>query len=92
MIAMFEDKKFWSGCVSLLDGKIEEVHSLEEAERVDFHHSLYFSLEALERMDTGESAFFFVKNGELNPGCRDEIPDWVAAEIKKQITFIKGNL
>ena len=91
MIAIFEDKEFWSGCVSLLDGKIEEVHTYEEAEKCDFHHSLYFSAQALDRMEIGESAFFFVENGKVNPGCRNEIPDWVTAKIVKQI-FIKSDL
>jgi len=91
MIAIFEDKEFWSGCVSLLDGKIEEVHTYEEAEKCDFHHSLYFSAQALDRMEIGESAFFFVENGEVNSGCRTEIPDWVTAKIVKQI-FIKSDL
>lgn len=40
MAAIFEGKEFWSGCVSLIDGKIEEVHTYEEAQRCDFHHSL----------------------------------------------------
>lgn len=47
MAAIFEGKEFWSGCVSLIDGKIEEVHTYEEAQRCDFHHSPYIFLRKL---------------------------------------------
>lgn len=34
--AYFEGREFWSGCVSLIDGIIEEVHTYKEAEYADF--------------------------------------------------------
>ncbi|WP_312430946.1 hypothetical protein [Lacrimispora sp.] len=53
-----KNKPFWSGSVNLLDGKIEEVHSYLEAQAADFHHSLYFSQQQIEKMSNGECAFF----------------------------------
>lgn len=91
MAVIFEGKEFWSGCVSLIDGKIEEVHPYKEAQRCDFHHSLYFSAQALDRMDTGDSAFFFIENGRIHSGCRIDIPAWVISEMEKQI-FIESDL
>ena len=91
MAAIFEGKEFWSGCVSLIDGKIEEVHTYEEAQRCDIPHSLNFSAQALDRMKTEESAFFFVENGEIHSGCRSDIPNWVIGKIAKQI-FIERDL
>ncbi len=48
--ALFNGVPFWSGSVNLLDGKIEEVHSYQEAQAADFHHSLYFSQAQIEKM------------------------------------------
>lgn len=53
--------------------------------------SLYFSAQALDRMKTEESAFFFVENGEIHSGCRSDIPNWVIGKIAKQI-FIESDL
>lgn len=55
----------WSGCASVIDGYVEEVHTREEAEYVNFHHSLYFTEEAVERMDAEESIFFWIQNGKV---------------------------
>lgn len=87
--ATYNGQKFWSGSVSLLDGFIEEVHTYEEAENAGFHHSLYFSDEQVEKLDSDDNAFFYINdNGEVEI-WRDDIPDWVKASIKKQIS--KGN-
>lgn len=80
----FKGKAFWSGSVSLLDGAIEEVHTYEEAERADFHHSLYFSDEQVEKLDSDDNAFFFVNNGEIEM-WRDDIPQWVIGRIYEQL-------
>lgn len=80
----FKGKEFWSGSVSLLDGKIEEVHTYEEAERAGFHHSLYFSDEQVEKLDSDDNAFFFVNNGKIET-WRDDIPQWVIGRIYEQL-------
>ena len=61
----------WCGCASPVDGFIEETHSYEEAQREDFHHSLYFSIEAAERISNGESTFFWIEDGKLQTGWRN---------------------
>lgn len=83
--ATFNGKPFWSGSVSLIDGVIEEVHSIEEAEDVDFHHSMYFSQAQVEKMQNGENAFFWVDNGVVNGEWRDSIPKNIIDKIKAQI-------
>lgn len=86
--AQFEGEPFWSGSVSLIDGVIEEVHSFEEAEAWDFHHSLYFSLEQQEKMDSDENAFFTVekRKGKIEINTwRDDIPDKIIRRIREQI-------
>jgi N12 class adenine-specific DNA methylase len=58
--ATFKGKPFWIGMASTQDGQIEEVHTYEEAEDHDFHHSLYFSPGRVERADEGDLAIFWL--------------------------------
>lgn len=85
--ATFNGKPFWSGSVSLIDGVIEEVHSIEEAEAVDFHHSLYFSQAQVEKMEAGENAFFFIDGGKVEGDWRESVPKNIIKKIEEQITF-----
>ena len=64
----------WCGCASILDGHIEETHSYAEAEHCDFHHSFYFSEEAVIKIDEGDSFFFWIDKGMLRS-------DWNCAEV-----------
>ena len=86
--ALFENVPFWSGSVNLLDGKIEEVHSYQEAQVADFHHSLYFSQPQIEKMSNGECAFFWINNnGAIEGLWRDEINDEIIKIIAEQLIF-----
>lgn len=82
-------KKFWIGCANILDGFIEEVHTYEEAENYDFHHSFYFSKNMLEKIDNEECMVFWVEgsgvNGEWTHG---KIPLNIIGIIESQINFI----
>ena len=70
-----KNNKIWCGCASIYDGFIEETRTYEEAKAEDFHHSLYFSNEAAERINEGESIFFWIDNGVLHTDWRNgEIP------------------
>ena len=83
---IFKGRPFWSGSVNLLDGVIEEVHSYEDAEANDFHHSFYFSDPQIEKMANGENAFFWVdEDGEINGEWRTTIEDEIINRIKEQI-------
>lgn len=93
---MYEAKKgkrvFWSGSVSLIDGVIEEIHTYKEAQKADFHHSFYFSQAQIEKMDTGECAFFCVdrNNGEIYTFRQiGEVPQKIIEKIKEQIVIEK---
>ena len=81
-------KKFWIGCANTLDGYIEEVHTYEEAERSDFHHSFYFSPNMLEKISNEECMVFWVDefgiNGEWTHGA---IPQNIINEIHQQINI-----
>jgi hypothetical protein len=83
--ASFKGKAFWSGSVSLLDGVIEEVHTMEEAEAVDFHHSMYFSPAQVEKMENGENAFFWVDDGKVQGDWRESVPKTIIKRIEEQI-------
>ena len=85
--ASFNGKPFWSGSVSLLDGVIEEVHTMDEAEAVDFHHSMYFSQAQVEKMESGENAFFWVDNGIVQGNWRETVPKSIIKKIEEQITI-----
>ena len=89
--ASFKGKAFWSGSVSLLDGEIEETHTIEEAEDADFHHSMYFSQAQIEKMENGENAFFWVDNGNVYGDWRESIPQDIIERIKEQIKVSPAN-
>lgn len=90
---VFNGRQFWSGCVSLIDGAVEEVHPYEVAEASGFHHSLYFSPAAQERMHDGDSAFFWVArdDGAIEGEWRTVVPRDIVAAIAAQITVTKRN-
>lgn len=56
----FRGKDAWCGSVDTTDGAIEEIHTYDEAKRNGFHHSFLFSEPQLDKMDSGNSCFFFV--------------------------------
>lgn len=91
---VFNGKNYWCGAVNTLDGVIEEVHTYEEANSYDFHHSLYFSDEQLENMREGISCFFYVYDNEIvvDPIGRntDVDVDFLKNEINKQIKLIES--
>lgn len=84
--ASYKGKRFWSGCVNLLDGKIEEVHTYEEAKAYDFHHSLYFTEKCIEGMSNGDMSFFCIGiNGEIQGDWRMSISKEILAIIEEQL-------
>lgn len=88
--AYYQGRPFWSGSVNLSDGQIEEVHGYAEAARADFHHTIYFSPEQIERMDTGECAFFFVnEQGSIEGDWRESLSPSLLQRIEEQISFEK---
>ena len=52
-MGLYQGRIFWSGSVSLADGKIEEIHTLQEAQAADYHHTSYFSPEQASRIEDG---------------------------------------
>ncbi len=38
-MGLYQGCVFWSGSVSLVDGRIEETHTLQEAQAADYHHT-----------------------------------------------------
>ena len=84
--ATFKGKKFWAGCVNMSDGTIEEVHTYEEAQRNDFHHSLYFSQRTIDGMRNNEMAFFCIGNkGEIEGDWRISIPRRIILRMNEQL-------
>ena len=81
----------WCGCANPLDGYVEEVHSYAEAQNADFHHSLYFSVEAAERINNGESVFFWIDNGILNADWRESISEKLKRKIKENLYLQYNN-
>lgn len=88
---IFRGKRFWSGEVNLMDGVIEEVHSYEVAEKADFHHSHYFSAQAIERMSNEDSAFFWIQDGEIKGNWRNSIDNEIKSKILSQIGIRKSD-
>jgi hypothetical protein len=86
--AIWKGKKFWIGAVNLLDNQIEEVHSYKEAEANDFHHSFYFSDNAVEKIRDDEWTVFWIENGKIMANWRNQVESKVISDIEKQITFL----
>jgi hypothetical protein len=88
-------KEFWSGEVDLRDLQINEVHPYDVAEGSDFHHSLYFSPQAQERMKSGESTFFWIDkdSGKVNVEWREtydaKTKKKIIDAIERQVVFKK---
>lgn len=86
--ALFNGVPFWSGSVNLHDGEIEEVHSYQQAQAADFHHTFYFSQTQIEKMADGDCAFFWIsKGGAIEGEWRETLGDSLIRRISEQITF-----
>jgi hypothetical protein len=80
---------FWIGSVNILDGEIEEVHTFDEAQEHDFHHSFYFSQNQVEKIDQEECMIFWILNGKIeSTWTHGSIPNHIIAQLKKQIQII----
>ncbi len=87
---MYQGCIFWSGSVSLVDGRIEETHTLQEAQAADFHHTFYFSPEQASKIDDGECGFFWItEDGEVGAEWRESLGRDIIGSIREQITVIE---
>lgn len=68
---------------------IEEVYTYEEAENEDFHHSFYFSISQLEKIENEECMVFWVNNNGINgEWTHGIIPRNIIHKINNQIKII----
>lgn len=89
-MGLYQGCIFWSGSVSLVDGKIEETHTLREAQAADFHHTFYFSPEQALKIGDGECGFFWItEDGEVEAEWRKTPGRDIICGIKEQITIIE---
>ena len=89
-MGLYQDCIFWSGSVSLVDGRIEETHTLQEAQAADFHHTFYFSPEQASKIDDGECGFFWItEDGEVGAEWREFLGRDIIGSIREQITVIE---
>lgn len=89
-MGLYRGRIFWSGSASLADGRIEETHTLQEAQAADFHHACYFSPEQASKIDDGECVFFWITaDGEVGAEWRESMGRDIIGSIKEQITVIE---
>jgi hypothetical protein len=89
----YKGEKFWIGMADIIDGHIYEVHTYEEAQENDFHHTFYFSQESINKYNEESNVIFWVKNGDI-------IIDWDIINennllkdlIKKQIKILSYDI
>ena len=86
--AIYKGKRIWCGTVSLADGTIQETHTLGRAMRWDFHEDFVFSDDALRKMDSGESAFFCIREDGRVDGDPEPLPEWVKEKIRRQVILL----
>ena len=77
--------KFYIGCVSLIDGIIEETITYEKFQSLKYHE-LYFSPAACERIRENESAIFTIIDSKIEGNWRVPVPTWIINKIYDQIT------
>lgn len=88
-MGLYQGRIFWSGSASLVDGRIEETHTLQEAQAMDFHHVFYFSPEQVSKIDNGECGFFWItEDGEVEAEWRESLGRDIICSIKEQISVI----
>lgn len=58
--AIYKGKNFWAGVYSLVDDEIMTITTYENAEKHDFHHSMYMPDNAVNAMAAEEAVFFWV--------------------------------
>ena len=88
-MGLYQGCVFWSGSVSLVDGRIEETHTLQEAQAADYHHTFYFSPEQALKIDDGECGFFWItEDGEVEAEWRETLGRDIIGSIKEQIAVI----
>ena len=78
------NRGIYIGCVSLLDGEIEETCTYEKFQLLKYHE-LYLSHSACERIRENESAIFIVTDWGIEGNWRTSVPDWIIDKIHKQI-------
>lgn len=79
-------QRFYSGAFDPLDGHILEIHSWEEAEDADHHHSQYFSARMVEKMHREEANFFWFSRFQLHTMWRQgEATPAIRAAILAQV-------
>ena len=89
-MGLYQGCIFWSSSVSLVDGRIEETHTLQEAQAADFHHTFYFSPEQASKIDDGECGFFWItEDGEVGAEWRESLGRDIIGSIREQITVIE---
>ena len=82
-MGLYQGCIFWSSSVSLVDGRIEETHTLQEAQAADFHHTFYFSPEQASKIDDGECGFFWItEDGEVGAEWRESLGRDIICRIK----------
>ena len=86
--AVYMGKRIWCGTVSLADGTIQETRTLGAAKRCDFQGDFIFSDDALAKMDSGESAFFCIREDGRIDGDFEDLPEWIVTRIRDQIQLL----
>lgn len=79
-------QRFYSGAFDPIDGHILEIHSWEEADDSDHHHSFYFTQNMVSKMEAGEACFFWFSRQKLHTMWRQgEAPAHVRRAILSQV-------
>lgn len=88
-ILLRNNKKFWIGSVNVYDGYIEEVWTVEQAKKADFHHNLYWSVDQIQKLwDEEIMPFWINKTGLQIEWTQGKIPSYIVKELKRQIKIL----
>lgn len=86
---LWKGRPCWSGAFDVNDGEIICAYPYHKAYEADWHHSLYFSPQFLDTMDSGDAQFFWVDEHGVNTMWREgEAPPAIINRIKEQITLL----
>jgi hypothetical protein len=84
-VGVYNGKAVWIGMADVLDGKVMDAYTYEEAEEAGFYHQNYMSTKLLAGEKKGKYATFFISRGKVEGSWRDKLSKEAVENITKEL-------
>ena len=88
-VGVFDGRAVWIGMADVLDGKVIDAYTYEQAKEGDFHHNNYMSPKLLAGEKRGKYATFFISRGKVEGNWRDKLSKDAVDNIAKELKIPK---